>query len=74
MDTFLAVTALFVVAFGFFGLMLHFSQYRKRSNAMCCTDALEEFEKGDDCDTCPNKENDECAIHQIKEEQARQSA
>lgn len=64
MMQYVAVFAFFIIGFAFMALMLHFSQYRKRKST-CCSDVLEEFEKGENCDTCPNKDSDECAIRDM---------
>lgn len=72
MLSYLVVFLFFILAFGFFALMLHFSQYRQRENSLCCTDALDEFEKGDNCDTCPRKDADECSLHQLQEDGKQQ--
>ncbi|MFQ5649100.1 MAG: hypothetical protein ACE5IY_04080 [bacterium] len=61
MAHYLVVFCFIVFGFSFMALMLHFSQYRRR-RSVCCGEVLEAFEKGDACDTCPNKDTGECAL------------
>lgn len=65
MTQYLAVFAFFIVGFTFMAAMLYFAKYKHDGKIACCGDALEDFEKDDDCDTCPNKDKDTCAVNEI---------
>ncbi len=64
MTQFVVAFLFFVVGFGFMAFMLQLARYKKRKSS-CCGDVLEDFEKSDDCDTCPNRDNDECAVKEV---------
>lgn len=59
MQYFLVAFAFLTMGFAFMALMLYFSSYRKKPST-CCGDALEDFEQGENCDTCPNKNTKAC--------------
>ncbi len=63
MMTFLAVTALFMVMFGFMALALWFARYKQEGRA-CCSTGIEELlaEDFDPCLTCPRKDSEECNL------------
>ena len=67
MTQYIVAFAFFVGAFAFMALMLQFARYRQRKSS-CCGDVLEDFEKGDNCDTCPNRESEACALKETVDE------
>jgi len=55
MVQYLVAFVFFVVGFAFMAGMLVFAKFRKTKSA-CCGDILEEYEKNDNCYTCPNRD------------------
>ena len=68
MTTFLAAAGLLLIGFVLFGAAIHFSRYRQTAQR-CCTAGLSDLEEDfEGCDTCPNRDSDECALNEEEPE------
>ena len=69
MSSFIAVTGLFMVMFGFMGFALWFSRWKQEGRA-CCSTGIEELlgNEWDPCYTCPKKDTEACDHDEISSE------
>jgi len=58
----------FLVAFGFMWMSLHFSKYKKRNSGCCSSTAFDQHDHhGYSCGTCPEKDLNQDTIKTIIE-------